>query len=785
MYFKMLGYEFSKNPWKNLILFLLIGLSATMAVTVVLTLTRLFSSVSSMYETANPPHFLQMHRGSFSQEEVDAFNREYDGVIHWQTVAMINVYGDALTVSDEKGKRFSLSDCRLETGFVRQNDEYDVLLDENRDRLTVKKGEIGVPVILLDEFSIEIGDVITLSGKGVSREFVVTAYVYDGQMNSTLCSSTRFLISDEDFDAMLGSVGETEYLIEAWFLDSAQAADYQTAYEKSGRNLPKNGQAITYTMIFLLSALTDLMTAAVFFLVGFLLLLMVLVCLRYTVLTELEEDMREIGTMKAMGIPEKGIRNLYLGKIRILAAAGCAAGIAPAFFLTSLLGGHIRRTFGSPPHGFMGLYMAVPAAAAVYGMILVFSGKVLRRLGKVTVTELLVTGRGNGRGKRVWDGLRKSNRLPVSLLIGLHEVRRGYGMVFGLLLTVSALIAIPLRTVQTMEDRAFVTYMGSPVYELLVEVEQGDALEERNRFAEQLLKEQMAAGKIERMDALRRVRLQAVKDDGKMIGVHVDAGVSAGAGLSYLDGKNPGTDAEIALSCLMADELEKEVGDTVDILVSGERREFTVCGIYQDVTSGGRTAKTCCPFPKEQAEKYSYGLALPREEAKGLASRLSGQLGKGYRVEDMEEFLRQILGGVVAQVRQASAAALLIGISLTVLITTLFLKLRMARENSSFAAKKAMGIPIAAICLQELFPVLIAGGGGAVCGMFLAETFGDCLIGGLFGMLGMGVKKMVFAGVPVRQFAEILAVLLVTVSVATLFVCGEIKGMNIAGDGCE
>lgn len=168
----------------------------------------------------------------------------------------------------------------------------------------------GVPVILLDEFDIALGDKITLNSGDISKTFTVKSYVYDGQMNSTLCSSTRFLISDEDFDALLGNVGETEYLIEAYFADSSLADDYQTAYEQSEKNLPKNGQAITYTMIFLLSALTDLMMAMVFVLTGVLLIAIAVVCLRYVVLAQLEDDMREIGTMKAIGIPQQLIDSM-------------------------------------------------------------------------------------------------------------------------------------------------------------------------------------------------------------------------------------------------------------------------------------------------------------------------------------------------------------------------------------------------------------------------------------------------------------------------------------------
>lgn len=215
MYLKLLKNDFKKNPWNNGILLLFITLAATITVTVTLMLTQLFTSISSMYETANPPHFLQMHKGEFLQADIDEFNRRYDGIEHWQTVPMITLYGDDITVSGKGSKQFSLADCRLDISFVRQNNKYDVLLNENRKPLEMKSGEIGVPVILLDEFDIAIGDTVTLCSGGITKDFTVSAYVYDGQMNSTLCSSTRFLISDSDFEALQGNAGETEYLIEA------------------------------------------------------------------------------------------------------------------------------------------------------------------------------------------------------------------------------------------------------------------------------------------------------------------------------------------------------------------------------------------------------------------------------------------------------------------------------------------------------------------------------------------------------------------------------------------
>lgn len=779
MYIKLIKNDFRKNPWSNGILLLFISLAAAIAVTVTLMLTQLFSSISSMYETANPPHFLQMHKGELVQSDLDAFNSGYEGLEHWQTVSMINLYGDDITISNENGKYFSLSDCGLDISFVKQNEEYDVLLDENRNPLKIEPSEIGVPVILLDEFDIAPGDTVTLSSETMTRSFTVTAYVYDGQMNSTLCSSTRFLISDEDFDTLFGSMGETEYLIEAWLSDSSQSSAYQTAYEQSSLNLPKNGQAITYTMIFLLSALTDLLTAIVFLMAGVLLIVIALVCLRYAVLAELEDDMREIGTMKAMGISKKGICGLYLIKIRILTIVGLVIGFPAGLFCLSLVTRHISRTFGSQPLRLQCVVPAVLAVVLVYGIILLFSRKILSRLGKAAVIDLLVTEKGFGHRPKVKDGLRRARRLPFNFLLGLHEAHQGYGIIFALLLIVSFLVIVPLRTVQTMEDDEFAAYMGSPICDLLLEVEQGDSLERRRLLAETLLQKETAVGRVQSIDTLRRVRLQALGGDGEIIGIHIDTGKNAGTGLKYLFGESPKNDAEIALSCLIADELKKTVGDMVDISADGKMQKFKVCGIYQDVTSGGRTAKAVCSFPRTEAEKYEFRLTLSGADAESLADIWKEQLGSGYSVHDMEKFLRQTLGGVITQVRQAGIMVLIIGICLTALITALFLKLRIARKSAALAAKKAMGIPFTAILKQELYPILLSGGSACACGTLMAEVFGDNLISGLFGILGIGLKKIIFAGASVWQFFAVPAALLVVLSAVTVGICAGIGRMNV------
>ena len=780
LHIKLLLNDFRKRAWKNSILFVFMCLSVTIAASVVLMLSQLFSSITSMYETAKPPHFLQMHMGTIEQTDIDEFNTGFEGITYWQSVPMITLYGENIMVTGDD-KSYTLSDCRLDISFVKQNDDYDVLLDERRTPLNLMDGEIGVPIIVLDQYDISLGDKITLSANGIGKQFTVVTYVYDGMMNSTTCSSTRFLISDTDFDSLFGNIGETEYLIETYFTDSSLASDYQTAYEQSDKELPKNGQAITYTVIFLLSALTDILTAMVFVLAGMMLVIVVVMCLRYVILAEMEDDVVEIGTMKSIGIPDKGIENLYLAKIRILMSVASIAGFLLALLLLPRFTSHISRFFGEQPLEIKNMLLAIISVAVIYCIILFLATKILKQIRTKTIVDLLVLDDGFNKKVKVKSGLYKSRKLSTNALIGMQEVRNGYGIVFVLMLIITVLVMVPIRSLQTMQAEDFVTYMGSPICDLLVEVMQGEELEKRNEELSNVLSEEIENGHIQNAAVLRRVRLQAFNNADELVGVHVDIGTSAGKGIVYISGINPSAENHIALSYLLADELGKEVGDKVNIISDHQTYCMEVCGIYQDVTSGGKTAKAIYDFEGELSEKYTYQLELSNDvSAEVFSNSLKSELGSGYSIKSMDSFLEQTLGGVTVRFSQAVYLIIIIGIIITIFIVLLYMELRLARTMHALAEKIVMGIPIKAICIQELYPMLLLGGTGIILGAILTEILGETVVSALFSLLGLGITSISFSDITISCILVPVCLVIILV-VINLGVCMKVKKIDITG----
>lgn len=774
--FKMLKSDFKRNRAGNMALILFMALAAGLVVAATIVVTQLFTSINGMYETAKPPHFLQMHKGEMNQEAIDEFNASYDGVTGWQTVALINVYGDDLRIYGQD--TFDLSDCILGISFVKQNPEYDLLLDKDRNKIHMEKGEIGIPVILLDSYDINLGDTLVLTGNGVTREFTVTAFVHDAQMNSTMCSSTRMLISDGDFEEFFGNIGEQEYIIETYFTDSGMASGYQSAYEKAG--LPQNGPAITYTMIFLLSAFTDIMMAMVYILVSVLLVLVALQCMKYTVMAAMEEEIGEIGTMKAIGMSYEDIRNLYLGKIKILVAAGIVLGFVLATICAKGFTGHVSGTFGSQPVSI--LTIGIPVAAC--GILLIITNhyckKILKKLKKITVVDALVTGKGFGKKERVRDGLYQSRRMSVDLLLSVREIVHnfsGFFIVFVVMCIVSGIMIVPVNLLLTMESKEFISYMGSSVDDILIELEQGENLENRYENMIQLLDHD---ADIEMYQEFRRVRAVVMNAEGEEMILHIDSGDHVGEGLVYLNGNTPSMENEMALSKLNADEIGKSTGDTIMVSWEGSQKKFTISGIYQDVTNGGYSAKAVHGFAGADSEQYSFSVNLGDGiKVREKADLWSSQMGGGYTIEPMEEFINQTLGGVTRQIRTATIAVVVIGILLAALIVLLFMKLRLAKDASQIAAMKAIGFNDSDIRKQYLYKISLVAVIGIAAGTLVSNFWGDNIASMAFSMMGLGITRITFFINPWITFFLIPVVLLAVAAGMTIFSSGQIKEYHI------
>ena len=770
--------DFIRNKVINIALLLFMIFASFLAVLSIIMSVQTYTSISKLYEIAQPPHFLQMHKGGIDQTKIDEFMNSYDGLTYWQIITMIDVYGENITiVSDDN--RYSLADLYLDIGLVMQNDSKDLLLDSSHKKVFLKPGEIGIPVLLKNRYGMKIGDKVIINNDFTSKEFVIKEFVLDSQMNSTMTSSTRILLSDEDFESLQDKLGEHEYLIEAYFNDSKEASNFQIAYENA--NLSKNGPAITYTIIFLLSALTDIVTVFVLMFVSFLLIIISFICIKFTIMASIEEEIREIGTMKAIGLKFVDIREIYLSKYRILAMVGVTLGLIFAILFSSFFTKHISETFGNLSLLPTTIILAIAIGTLIFIIINYYCKKVLKKIRKVTVVDALVNGNGFEKQNNVKrDGLYKSKKLSVNWIMGTREVVykfKSWIIVFAIVLISEMMILIPVNFLNTFEAPEFITYMGSSLEDILIEVDNGDNIENNYFKVKQVLQNDDS---IQNIYENSRVSVKTTDSNNEFINLHIDSGSNSGSGLKYLSGLEPLDNYEIALSYLNAEKIGKSTGDKIALLFNGDKEEFTISGIYQDVTNGGYTAKSKFNFLGLNSEKYTFSInLLDSLNVEEKAKQLSKVIGSGVSIDPMDEFINQTLGGVSKQLKAIVSLIVLIGISMVVLITVLFLKLRLAKDVSSIAILKAIGFSKKDITQQYLIKIGQVSLFGIVMGVILTSLIGEKFVNLGLSMAGLGISKVELIENPLIQYIFCPLFLLVSILLVTKYVVGTIDKYNI------
>ncbi|MCL6592234.1 MAG: FtsX-like permease family protein, partial [Firmicutes bacterium] len=595
-------------------------------------------------------------------------------------------------------------------------------------------------------------------------------------MNPSIVHSKRFVVSDADFETLKANLGEVEYLIEFLLADFSKLSEFSQAYQQS--NLPKKGPAIDYNMFMMLNAITDGIVAVVVILVSLLLIIIAILCLRFTILATMEEDFREIGVMKAIGIPGPDIRRLYLVKYIVMAALASVIGYLASLPLNQLFTANIMLYIGAAPKSALQQLVPFVAVGVIFLIVVFFCRLVLRRFNQISAVEALRAGNtGESKAKKTYPALHKSRLLNVNIFLGWRDVFKRFKM-FRLLFLVfficSFIIIVPVNLLNTIQAPGFITYMGIGRSDIRIDLRQTDNIAQRfDNMIAYIQNDQ----DVERFSPLVTCQYKIINSDGVPENLSVETGDFSIFPLEYLHGTAPVRDNEIALSYLNGQDLNKSVGDKLRMIVGGQEREMVVSGIYQDVTNGGRTAKAVLPINSEAVLWYVVSLDL---KSQASIKRKIDEYSKAFypaRVTHLQGYLAQTLGNTIGQLKLFTILAVIVAIFVSILITSLFLKMLIAKDYSQIAIMKSIGLSLKDIRVQYVTRALLVLGMGIILGTIVSNTIGQGLVSVLLSF--MGASQIEFVINPIQAYVLCPLILMIIVAVTTLLSIVSIKRTTI------
>ena len=728
---KLIWNDVRQNKLLSAATVFFMAVSAMMLALTALLCSSLLGAVNGLMEQAQAPGLVQMHTGEISEREIRQFAGEHQEIDQWQICRLLNLDNSEVSLGG-----YSLLDSTQDNGLCVQSERFDFLLDMDGDRPGVPPGQVYVPICYRARYELNAGDTMRIG----SEELTIAGFLRDAQMNSMMASSKRFLVSAWDYER-LRPWGEEEYLIEFLLKNGADANSVHTAYTNQG--LPANGPAITKPLIRMMNALSDGTTVFVIFLAAVVVLLVALICIHFILSIRMERDKREVGMLKALGVGRREIKRLYFSKYVLFSVCGGLLGLGTSAVLRGPLEQQIRELYGTSGGGAQPAALALCAVAVVEAVIL-FS---------------------------VWHNLKKTDRLSV--LAALFPVReqkqnwRQYLLIGFVSAACTFLMLLPQNLYSTLSSPMFVTYMGIGNADIRMDIRQGaDISLSAAQLAAALERDEQVA----RYAVLQTQSLTAILSDGTACSLTVEMGDHTIFPVEYSEGTPPILEHEIALSSLNAKELGLSVGDALPLKIGGEEIRCTVCGIYSDITNGGKTAKMS--GRRDHGPVIWSVLYVSLQDPSASARWMEAYGQAGADVTDIGDYVRDTYGPTLAQIRWASMGAMLIAILVAFVVIALFLRLIVERNRDAISLQKALGFTSGEISRAYCLKGLLSAAAGVVSGLVLGTLLGEGLCGMVLKSLGADSFRFVIrwscllAGIPaILLGASISAVLMGTAEV--------------------
>lgn len=749
-----------------------------------LIIIQLSGSVDAIFQKARTPHYMQMHSGEYDQSVIDEFVSGNENVLGQQTVQMVNLDSACIHfIKQSNNEKVILTDDMVDNGFVVQNPDFDYLLSLDDKVIIPDQGYLAVPVDYMERYSLSIGDTVVIEDGKFYEKYLISDFIRDSQMAASMASSVRFLMNDADYQKLRDYEGEVEYIIEFYLNAPAKAKNFQNMYETDARQLPRNGQGVTYDLVRLADSLADGITAAVIILVSLVLVIIAGINLRFTILATIEEEVREIGTMKAIGLPNKDVKSIYLIKYRILGIAGCLIGYLLAVNTSSIFTKSITMTFGEYQMKFWQYFIPVLSVLVVYLLVMFFCRRTLKKIETVTVVGALVRGEMQSRKKKknakskVGMSLAKSNISSLNGFMGYRELVLKFKtwtmlpIVFALALSI---IVIPMNLLSTFSSKKFVTYMGSATCDVRIDLQEKEVLDKKPEIDVGL----SANSELTDVNSFATCNYKIQGEEGWET-LRVECGDFSKFSVSYLKGSRPSGANQIALSFLNAQRFGVEVGSKVLLMLNGKEEEYQVCGIYQDITYGGFTSKIMYDYNPEDVVWYTYFVNLKNSsQADNVAEQFRSQFPYA-KITPISDFVGQTFGTITKSLSKAVYAIIIVASLVTVLITVLFLRLQLAKDCSQNAIMKTMGFSHNDLVAQYLVRTCIVGLIGMIIGLLFANTLGEKLISAMFKLLNMGLVQIVFLISPFKVFVACPILIIGIIVVSTYLATADEKKNNI------
>ncbi len=483
--------------------------------------------------------------------------------------------------------------------------------------------------------------------------------------------------------------------------------------------------------------------------------------------------------MKALGLERPLIRRLFAARYTATALFASICGAAASFPAGNLLSKNLSLYTGETHNGLSEFIIAASGSLAVFLLVQFSCIIVLRRFKKISPVAAFRSGT---EGKAVkhfpFFSLSRFTFQNTVVFLAFRDIlqrKKQYLFLCLIFFFCTAVIVIPANFLSTISSADFISYMGIGRADIRVDIRQSETFEDSIKHIITTLEKDTD---IAFFSPMRTIQCEYKNSEGGRDLLNLECGDYTRFTPDFIEGRAPKTADEIALSLINATEMDKSPGDTMTLYIDERSYVMNVCGIYQDITNGGRTAKAAITDVAGKPLWYTINIDLKPDINTSEKKEYYSKFFSGVRVTGIEGYLKETLGPTIRRIRSVSYLALLSGIAMAVLITALFMKMISAKDVRSIAILKATGFSNGDVRIQYLICTTSCLAVGVLLGTLFSNNAGESLVG--FAWSFMGASQIRFIIHPLQTYFVLPSLLLLSVLFTAVLSTSLIRETSIS-----
>lgn len=774
MYSNILKKDLKRKKTMNVILLLFVILASMFVSSSVNNIVAVSSSLDYYFEQAGMGDYFLATSQQDGKENMEKLLDTTKGVESYKLETYAFIESANITRSNKEVEI-------PQAVFTKDTERGIKFFDENNNVInSVNKGECYVSAAEVGSGKVDIGDTLTFKVGDKVKKLKVKGAVKDAFLGSSMMGMSRILIDSQDFDYLYkDGKNISGYL---GYVNTSDVKELESAINSESKiPIAFSGSKDLIKMTYVL----DLVIAFAVLIISVCLILISFAVLRFSINFTLEEEFREIGIMKAIGIGNSKIRGLYIVKYFAISLVGSIIGFGLGIPFGKMLIDSASKTMLMESAG--NVLLNGVCSFAVVVIVVLFCYWCTRKIKKFTPIDAVRNGTTGERFKSKSKlSLAKSKLRPV-LFMPINDILSSVKRYVVMMLTfvigflIIAIITITSSTLTNGSlagDSGFKESDAYISYDLL-NSETGENYNKEN-VKKQLeeIEKTLADNDMEaRCGYDTMFKLSISKGDKSFRSVSFQAVNIDPDEYKYTEGTAPQNENEIAITPMVSEKIGAKLGDKVTISYIDGDKEYIVSAFYQSMSNMGEGIRLHPDADIDYTQSAgSMGISIdfkdnPSQSVIDERIEKIEKLYPDYKVMNGGEYVDQLTGGTGTMIAQMKFLVVPVALIICILVAVLMEKSFITKEKSEIAILKAMGFRTSAIVKLHTIRTAIVMVVSLIIGSLVAKPLTSVSSGQVFKM--MGAENITYVSNPLELFViyplMMLTATLVAVAITSLY----------------